>query len=230
MPYGDGAGAVRFAVGDGYAFYQGGVSGSGVHRHAAFQVAVGVSGDVGMDDASGSRYREAALIVPPMVAHRLAPVAVMRTFFVEPHGAFADELRLQCGDGITPAPGMRALRVEDVRLASGRPSRELDVRLLAAMHVLLDAMDEPISMVELGAKVGLSAQRLRALARKELGMPLTRWRIWRRLARAAEALREGRSLSDASLAGGFADQAHFTREMRRMMGVTPSEVVRALRA
>jgi AraC-like DNA-binding protein len=30
------------------------------------------------------------------------------------------------------------------------------------------------------------------------------------------------------VAGGFADQAHFTREMRRMMGLTPAEVVRAI--
>ncbi|WP_433137549.1 helix-turn-helix transcriptional regulator [Actinomadura nitritigenes] len=118
---------------------------------------------------------------------------------------------------------MRGLREEDV--AGGRRSGELDGRLLDAMRVL---MDERIPMAALAARVGLSPQRLRALARAELGMPLARWRIWRRLARAAEALREGRTLSGAALAGGFADQAHFTREMRRMMGLTPAEAVRAL--
>ncbi|MFB9838919.1 helix-turn-helix domain-containing protein, partial [Actinoallomurus acaciae] len=146
--------------------------------------------------------------------------------FVEPHCAFADRLRLCCGGGITPAPALRDLREEDVRRAGGRPSSELDGRLLDAMRTLTD---EPLSMVALAAEVGLSPQRLRALARQQLGMPLTRWRGWRRLARSAEALREGRPLSGAALEGGFADQAHLTREMRRMMGLTPADVVRALR-
>ncbi|MGI5321436.1 helix-turn-helix domain-containing protein [Actinomadura nitritigenes] len=194
-----------------------------VHRHAAFQVAVGVHGEVVMDDEAGNRFSDVALVVPPLVGHRLHPVRELRTFFVEPHCAFADRLRAVCGGGITSAPGMRGLREEDV--AGGRLSGELDGRLLDAMRLL---MDERIPMTALAARVGLSPQRLRALARAELGMPLARWRIWRRLARSAEALREGRTLSGAALAGGFADQAHFTREMRRMMGLTPSEVVRAL--
>ncbi|MEU9016133.1 AraC family transcriptional regulator [Actinomadura sp. NPDC048394] len=212
-----------FAIGDGYALYEGAVAEGAVHRHAAFQVAAGVSGVVVMDDEAGNRFGDAALIVPPMVGHRLHPAKALRIFFVEPQCAFADRLRLVCGNGITPAPGMGGLREEDV--AGGRLSEELDGRLLDAMRVL---MDERITMTALAARVGLSPQRLRALAREELGMPLARWRIWRRLARSAEALREGRTLSGAAVAGGFADQAHFTREMRRMMGLTPAEVVRAI--
>lgn len=212
-----------FVIGDGYAVYQGAVAEGSFHRHAAFQVAIGVHGEVVMDDEAGNRFSDAALVVPPLVGHRLLPVRELRTLFVEPHSEFADRLRVVCGGGITPAPGMRGLREEDV--AGGRLSGELDGRLLDAMRVL---MDERIPMTALAARVGLSPQRLRALARAELGMPLARWRIWRRLARSAEALREGRTLGGAALAGGFADQAHFTREMRRMMGLTPAEVVRAL--
>ncbi|MFE9105494.1 helix-turn-helix domain-containing protein [Actinomadura geliboluensis] len=223
----DRTGRPYFTIGDGYALYQGGVTEGSLHRHAAFQVAIAVRGEVAMDDASGTRHRDVALIVPPMVGHRLLQAQALRIFYVEPHCAFADELRALCGTGITPAPAMSGLSEEDVRAAGGRPSSELDGRLLEAMRTLLD---EQTSMPALAAQVGLSPQRLRALARTELGMPLTRWRIWRRLARSAEALREGRPLSVAALAGGFADQAHFTREMRRMMGLTPAEAVRALEA
>lgn len=214
-----------FTIGDGYALYQGAVSEGAVHLHAAFQVAVGVHGEAVMNDASGTAYRDVTLIVPPMVVHRLLPARALRTFFVEPHCAFADQLRLLCGSGITLTPAMSGLREQDVRAACVRLSSELDGRLLDAMGALMDGQ---ISMLAVAARVGLSPQRLRALARKELGMPLARWRIWRRLARSAEALRMGRSLSGAALAGGFADQAHFTREMRRMMGLAPSEVVRLM--
>ncbi|MER7542062.1 AraC family transcriptional regulator [Spirillospora sp. NPDC127506] len=217
----------RFVIGDGYALYEGPAAEGGVHRHAAFQVAIGMGGDVAMDDASGTRHSGPALLVPPMAGHRLHAAPALRTFFIEPHCAFADRLRPLCGAGVAPAPGLRGLREDDVRAAGGRPSGELDARLLNAMRAL---MDEPAPMPVLAAKAGLSPQRLRALAREQLGMPLARWRVWRRLARSAEALRDGRTLSEAALAGGFADQAHFTREMRRMMGLTPAEAVRALRA
>jgi AraC-like DNA-binding protein len=60
-------------------------------------------------------------------------------------------------------------------------------------------------------------------------MPLTRWRVWARLRRAAEALCDGQSLADAALTAGFADQAHLTRWMRELMGLTPSAVLPALR-
>ncbi|MBW8487360.1 helix-turn-helix domain-containing protein [Actinomadura parmotrematis] len=222
----DGTGP-HFTIGDGYACYEGAVTAGSVHRHAAFQVAVGVRGEAGADDAAGTRHRGAALIVPPMAAHRLLPARALRVFFVEPHCAFADRLRPLCGDGVTPAPGLGGLREEDVRAAGARPSGELDGRLLAAMRALADG---PVPLAALAADVGLSPQRLRALARAELGMPLARWRVWRRLAAAADAMRAGRPLGDAALAGGFADQAHFTREMRRMMGITPAEVARMLRA
>lgn len=215
----------HFVIGDGYALYHGTLSENAVHRHAAFQVVIGVDAGAAMEDASGTRYCDVALIVPPMVDHRLLAASELRIFFVEPHCAFADRLRLLCGSGITLTPAMSGLREQDVRAACVRLSSELDGRLLDAMGALMDGQ---ISMLAVAARVGLSPQRLRALARKELGMPLARWRIWRRLARSAEALRMGRSLSGAALAGGFADQAHFTREMRRMMGLAPSEVVRLM--
>ncbi|MEV4892957.1 helix-turn-helix domain-containing protein, partial [Nonomuraea sp. NPDC055795] len=66
-------------------------------------------------------------------------------------------------------------------------------------------------------------------ARRQLGMPLSRWRIWVRLRRAAEAMRAGQSPADAALTGGFADQAHFTRRLREMMGLTPAAVAPLLR-
>jgi len=84
-------------------------------------------------------------------------------------------------------------------------------------------------MPALAATVGLSPQRLRALAQRQLGIPLPRWRIWQRLVRAVEALREGQPLAGAAITGGFADQAHFNRQMREMLGMTPSAVLPVLR-
>ncbi len=218
----------RFAVREGYAIYRGPSTDSTVHGHAAFQIAIAADtrGSVTMVDASGTSHRAAALVVPPMVRHRMLATPHLLTFFVDPHCAFADRLWERCDSGITAAPEMRDLGEDDVRPAGARPSSGLDGRLLEAMNTLAD---RKVPMPVLAARVGLSPQRLRALARQELGMPLARWRIWQRLARAAEALREGRSLADAAITGGFADQAHFNRQMREMMGLTPSAVLPVLR-
>lgn len=226
----------RFDVGHGYALYQGPSWDSGFHRHAAFQIVVAVAGEAAMVDASGVCHRAVALVVPPMVRHRMLATTDLRVFFVEPQCAFADRLRERCvsggcvsgrwGSGISAAPELRELSEEDVRLAGARPSGELDPRLLAAMDALADG---PVSMPDLAARVDMSPQRLRGLARSQLGMPLTRWRVWGQLRRTVDALRAGRSLAEAAAVSGFADQAHLTRWMREMMGLTPAAVLPVLR-
>ncbi|ROO88316.1 AraC family transcriptional regulator [Actinocorallia herbida] len=216
--------APRFAIREGYALYRGLVTDGSSHAHAAFQIAIAVRGEVAMVDSAGSRHRAEALVVPPMVRHRILASPDLLIFFVEPHCAFADGLRERYGPGVTAAPELHGLTEDGI--GGTHPSRELDGRLLEAMDALAGGA---IAMPEVAALVGLSPQRLRALAREQLGMPLARWRIWRRLVRAAEALREGRSLAEAPIAGGFADQAHFTRQMRDMMGSTPSSVLPILR-
>ncbi|WP_157250280.1 AraC family transcriptional regulator [Nonomuraea typhae] len=216
---------MSFAVGDGYAYYRGPSADTAPHAHAAFQVAIAEHGEVTMEDAGGTRHRAAALIVAPMVRHRLLAAPYLVTYYIEPHCVFADRLRTYTG-GIHAATELRGLRQEDLRPAGARPSGELDERLVAAMRLLTG---ENVPMPALAARVGLSPQRLRALARHELGMPLTRWRIWQRLSRATGALRDGRSPADAAIAGGFADQAHFHRQMREMIGLTPSAVLRIVR-
>jgi len=47
--------------------------------------------------------------------------------------------------------------------------------------------------------------------------------------RAAEALRAGQSLADAAITARLADQAHLTRWMREMVGLTPAAALPVLR-
>ncbi|MFD8322630.1 AraC family transcriptional regulator [Kitasatospora purpeofusca] len=221
----------RLVVGTGYALYRGPLADSHTHRHAAFQVAFAPGAadplpTVTATDGHGVRHRGAALVVAPMVRHRMQPVRELVTYFVDPHCAFADRLRTPGGPGITVAPHWHGLREEQVRPAGALPSDRVDPRLRAAMEA---AGDDAVPLAGLAARVGLSPQRLRALAQEQLGLPLARWRIWRRLARAADALRAGSTPAEAALLGGFADQAHFGRRMREMTGLTPAAVLPALR-
>ncbi|WP_436535137.1 helix-turn-helix domain-containing protein [Actinoplanes sp. HUAS TT8] len=230
----------RFTVGDGYAEYRGPTVAGSVHRHAAFQIVIAPADhtDVGMVDAAGREHRGAALVVPPMVPHRLLPAPDLLTVYIEPHSALADDLRNRYRDGIAVAGETRdsiaaasethdaIVAAFEVRDIGAGKSRSLDARLLRAMRLLLE---RSISMPELAAEVGLSPQRLRALARQQIGMPLPRWRLWSELRRAAEALQSGQSPAEAAITAGFADQAHLTRRMREMVGLTPASVLPVLR-
>lgn len=207
--------------------YRGPTTAGTLHRHAAFQIVIGMNGDVGVVDASDTTHRAGALVVPPMQRHCLLATADVLTYFVEPHCAFADCLRRRHVEGITAAPELRELSEEDVRPLGDRGTEDLDPRLVNALNA---SADSAIALPDLAVRVGLSPQRLRALARQQLGMPLARWRVWTRLRRAAAELQRGRSLADAATAAGFADQAHLTRQMREMMGLTPAGVLPILRS
>jgi AraC-like DNA-binding protein len=216
----------RFAIGEGFAVYRGATTTGHVHRHAAFQIAIGMRGEVAIVDTSGIQHLAAVLVVAPMEPHSLQANPDVLTYFIEPHCMFADRLREHHGAGISAAPELRDLSEDDVRPAGVAPSSQLDPRLVQALNAMSDFN---ASLPSLAADVGLSPQRLRALARDQLGMPLARWKVWTRLRRAAEALQAGQSLADAAGSAGFADQAHLTRQMREMMGLTPAVALPLMR-
>jgi len=88
-------------------------------------------------------------------------------------------------------------------------------------HFIDENYAEPISLTELGRLADLNPFHLHAAFRRETGMPPHAYQIQVRVNRAKEFLRQRRQLSEVALASGFADQSHFTRHFRRLVGVTP---------
>ncbi|MFD0385646.1 helix-turn-helix domain-containing protein [Streptomyces stramineus] len=86
--------------------------------------------------------------------------------------------------------------------------------------------DPDLPITAIADEVGLSAPRLRALVRQDVGIALIRLRRWGRLATAIAELPESTAALAAATAG-FADQAHFTRTARDLIGRTPASLRRA---
>jgi AraC-like DNA-binding protein len=78
-----------------------------------------------------------------------------------------------------------------------------------------------ISLAELSEITGLSTFHLHRVFCRETGMPPHAYQTQLRINRAKRLLCELRSLSEVALMTGFADQSHFTRQFRRLVGVTP---------
>jgi len=85
-------------------------------------------------------------------------------------------------------------------------------------------MDQNIELESLAATVELSLYHFARTFKQSEGTTPHTFVLERRLARARELLtRTDLSLSEVAFAVGFADQSHFTRRFRQMVGVSPGQ-------
>ena len=229
----------EFCFGETWAAYRGPTAENTLHAHAAFQIVVGHGKEPAVVTCGGDETSGRAILIRPMVPHSVSAAGDLSLMYVEPQSPMASALLELVGPGdIALLPHETAELID----LSG-PTEQWFSKLEQLVPVSTAALDSRLAMalVELardpgaitiaGAArlCGLSESRLRTLARDRLGLPLSTWLIWRKLERAAQALAAGASLAEAALAGGFSDQAHFARSMRRMFGVTPGMATDALK-
>lgn len=157
---------------------------------------------------------------------QVSPHPSLSIVYVEAQSPLAFALLERVGpEDVTPLPEAQARLFDlsppseewsaNIEVAVTSSNKSIDPRLAEALGEL---SREPgaTTIASAARRCDLSESRLRTLAREQLGVPLSTWLIWRKLERAARALATGGSLAAAAHEGGFADQAHFTREMRRM--------------
>jgi AraC-like DNA-binding protein len=124
----------------------------------------------------------------------------------------------------------RITLVEDF-LRSREPERDDDVDRISEM-VYGVARDSEICKVEqLAARHGLNKRTLQRLFARYVGVS-PKWVIQRyRLHEAAERLAAGELIHQAELALdlGYSDQAHFVRDFKSIVGVSPAAYARAAR-
>lgn len=225
--------------GEAWAAYRGPASESTPHAHAALQIIAAADGQVVLELESGRRFAAPALLIRPSVVHAVAGGGPVAMIYVEPQAPLAFALLDQVGpEEVEPLPPALAGCIDHaappaawfaaLQAALPAPSRRLDPRI-GEVLAWLAADPGGRSIAAAAAQAGLSESHLRTLVRAQLGLPLSTWLVWRKLERAARELAGGAGLAQAALAGGFADQAHCARSMRRMFGVTPGMAREALR-
>lgn len=220
-----------FRFGDAFAAYFGPADDNDLHQHAAYQITMGAGKDAVILDEHGSEHRGPCFLIQPLVLHAIRCDGPVSLVYLDPQAALAAELmdHIEPGEICPLSPEVLPFStdasaddiINTLNCSVLPETSAMDERLKAAI-VVLGQDPGAISIAEAAAHSAISESRLRALARKQFGVPLSTWLIWRKLETAAQALSAGCSLAEAALAGGFADQAHFTRAMRRMFGITPT--------
>jgi AraC family transcriptional regulator len=106
------------------------------------------------------------------------------------------------------------------------PVAALDKRIERAIEVLRQRIGETVQLAEIAEAAFLSPDRFRHLFVEQTGMRFRPYVLWLRIEIALAAFAAGSNLTEASMAGGFADSAHFSRTFKRMFGIVPSSFQR----
>ena len=134
-------------------------------------------------------------------------------------GLFLDSLGTALASHLLARHSSRSLRFRPVK--GGMPGPRLE----ALLAYIEDNLDGALTLASLAEVVDLSSSHLRALFRQSMGLPVHQYVVRRRVERARTLLESGKhSSTEVALASGFAHQSHLARQMRRLLGVTPTAV------
>lgn len=251
MPSATSAWVGRIFLRPGRLVYVGAVGPTSTHAHHAFQVVLGVSGPIALADAGGESLETRAAVIPPDAVHAIATTtAVAAILYLDPDDHAGRRLRRTIAVATSPrgwsdaarplaglvprlpeswddVDGLEATVLDALAAPSVRP-RPQHPAVQRALRFIGEDMNIDLSLPSIACAVGLSPSRLSHVFALDTGIPLRRYVLWRRLIRAANELGSGASLTHAAQAGGFTDSAHMNHAFRRMFGLAPSDVHRAV--
>lgn len=109
----------------------------------------------------------------------------------------------------------------------GRSSEERILRSIAVMH---ERLQEALSIADLAKQASLSVPHYCALFQRQAGSPPMRYFARLKMQHACELLdHTGLPIAEIAAAVGFADQLHFSRRFKKIIGVSPSAYRRLIR-
>ena len=221
------------------------------HAHHAIQIVVALDGMVAICGEDNRWRRGPGIIVQPDVVHSFDCNGAMGAMlFVDPESNEGAWLRRALEQEIAVVPDARlASSVSELRtfieqpidsmevgdlirhcvhaLSPGAPpARRLDQRITKVLDAIR-ARDNLRMPLDVAAQLAfLSPSRFAHLFKDQVGLPYSRYMLWRKLTRAMVAIASERTIAAAAHAADFADAAHLTRTFYQMVGMAPSVLMR----
>jgi len=218
------------------------------HSHYAIQLALGAPAGLRVQFGRGGAWQPcAAALIPSRATHTIDVFDCewSAVIFVEPEtpegrglaarlngavehldatAAQVAAMRLQRAWRIEQdADAVRSVCLQWIReLSNTRQRQPSDPRILRAVDLIRERMEDPPSLQDIARLVHLSPSRFRHLFVEETGMALRSYILWRRLLHVWDLQMAGETLAAAAHGAGFADSAHLSRTAKTMFGVSPS--------
>ena len=221
------------------------------HAHHAIQIVVALDGCVAISGSDGEWREARGILVRPDAEHSFdcnGAFGVM--VFVDPESSEGAWLSTSLRQDITIVPDTRlnaivpALRTfaeqpdESADIAplvrqciqglrpGLAPTRRLDSRVTTVLDAIRTSDDLRMSLDHAADKACLSLTRFAHLFKDQVGLPFSRYMLWRKLTRAMVAIASEGTIAAAAQAADFADAAHLTRTFYQMVGMAPSVLMR----
>jgi AraC family transcriptional regulator len=221
------------------------------HAHHAIQIVIALDGRIAICGRSDGWRESRGVVVRPDAEHSFdcnRALGVM--LFVDPESSEGAWLSASLRQAITIVPDARLdsivpeLRAfvdqpdeaEDIAAIVRRavhslrpghaPARQLDPRVTTVLDAIRASDDLRISLEKAAAMAFLSPSRFAHLFKDQVGLPFSRYMLWRKLTRAMVAIGSERTIAAAAHAADFADAAHLTRTFYQMVGMAPSALMR----
>lgn len=232
------SGAAR--MGMGWGLFTGRAGDNRPHAHHAVQIVLSETPQRIWTAAQGWQSAQGAVIGAD-VLHRLEessqPVTLV---YLEPDSAEGRRVAGHASvDGLLSTglilPALEAARasqnpisgVVDCLFPSAQPRLQLqgDALIEGLIAALPQTLPDQFGIAAMAAQTGLSASRVQHRFTAHTGIAVRPYLRWRRLLTAIDGVTRGLPLTDAAMAAGFSDAAHFTRTFRRHFGIAPSALL-----
>lgn len=221
------------------------------HAHHAIQIVIALDGCVAICGHADGWRETRGIVVRPDAEHSFdcnGALGVM--LFVDPESSDGAWLAASLRQDITTIPDARleaivpALQAfaerpdetDDVAalirgcvhgLRPGlAPARRIDPRVTTVLGAIRASDDLRMSLDAAAGMAFLSPTRFAHVFKEQVGLPFSRYVLWRKLTRAMVAIASERTIAAAAHAADFADAAHLTRTFYRMVGMAPSALMR----
>ncbi len=182
------------------------------HAHYAHQILLVDKGELGMKIA-GKSYQGSRLVVPSLQQHAFCEAGQpLLALYLEPQAFHLQTLQAW----LAKAPCEPQAVLAQLRHWS-RPA--LDGRVQQTLQTIDALLLERIDANALASRAHISLSQLERLFGHQVGLPVRKLILWRRLRLALSLVLRGSNLTEAAHAANFADQAHFSRTLRGMFGI-----------
>lgn len=183
------------------------------HAHYAHQVLLSTTSPITVH-VEGKQVTDRCVLIPSMQRHAILEAPeLLFTVYAEPLAMSGGTLQAKVMQADASLPAL-ADAIRGARAPVGLDPRV--ARALASVDALLASK---VSAKNLADNVHVSLSQLERLMGAQVGLPVRRLVLWRRLRLAIALVLEGQPLTSAAHLAGFSDSAHFSRTMRATFGV-----------
>jgi len=223
-----------------------------LHHHHSVQIIIGIEDLIQVNNEHNNQLISKAIIIPANYSHKLIiNNTAIATIFIDAQSVFYQQLRLSCkhinfncfeevslcestfkslSDLATDNlkfdfVGQLIETVINELTIKGLCQSPLDERIKQVLLQLDNHQDSQLPIDDLANSVHLSTSRLAHLFKAQVGIPIRRYSLWRRLRYAIEYANDKGSLTEGAHYAGFSDSAHLSRIFKETFGFNPSSII-----